>query len=131
MLCRVASVIWTVHGDSGHLERAQFGSQLMLVPSASTHLYCRTNETNRLYVVVDAMQGQIMYRFAVNSGQIVNLFPCAKEPLLGALVVLDEVCPPQNQLKRASLYSTCWLVVRLELFGGQSASCSATFFDFA
>jgi hypothetical protein len=37
------------------------------------------------------MQGQIMARFAINSGQIIRLFPSRTEPLLGALVALDEV----------------------------------------
>lgn len=37
------------------------------------------------------MKGQIMGRFSINSGQIVELFPAKSEPLLGALVALDEV----------------------------------------
>lgn len=32
-----------------------------------------------------------MGRFSINSGQIVDLFPARGEPLLGALVALDEV----------------------------------------
>jgi hypothetical protein len=40
--------------------------------------------------MTDAMQGQVMARFAISSGQAVKLFPSRTEPLLGALVVLNE-----------------------------------------
>lgn len=59
--------------------------------SGSMSIYCRIDLTFVLSIVVDAMQGQIMSRFTVNSGQVVQIFTCAKEPLLGALVALEEV----------------------------------------
>lgn len=37
-----------------------------------------------------------MGRFSINSGQIIELFPAKNEPLLGALVALDEVRYPAN-----------------------------------
>jgi len=44
-----------------------------------------------MLLVTDAMQGQIMAHFSIGAGAITELFPSRTEPLLGALVALEEV----------------------------------------
>lgn len=54
--------------------------------------------------VTDAMQGQVMARFTINAGQVVRLFPVRSEPLLGALVALDDVRAPLDELRLYYIY---------------------------
>ena len=67
---------------------------MLLSVSSISHLHSPAiaDFANKTRVTVtDAMQGQVMARFAISSGQAVKLFPSRTEPLLGALVVLNEV----------------------------------------
>lgn len=59
-----------------------------------------------MQIVTDAMQGQIMAHFSVSAGTITELFPSRTEPLLGALVALEEVCFPYSLPSEASYKST-------------------------